>query len=173
MFLKEDNNFLNKSQISIIENDLLSDGFPYYIQKNSVDQDNNTYLEHIVLRRPEYRRKDEYYNSDHGDFVSNIVRSFCKKNKIKINEFFRISINFTFNNGKDKCNIHEDHTYPHKHLIVYLNDCDKESYTVIRDNKKEIKIKPKKYKGVCFESKPHYQYYPKFGHRVVLVCTFR
>jgi hypothetical protein len=84
-------------------------------------------------------------------------------------------INLTFNNGTKKCPIHQDHEYPHKQLIIYLNDADIDSKTIILDKKNKVlkKITPEKYKGVCFENLHHYMIYPKKGERVVLVTTFK
>ena len=50
---------------------------------------------------------------------------------------------------------------------------DKESKTVVLKNKKIIKeIKPKQYKGVCFDKSEHFNYNPKVGKRLVLIGTF-
>ena len=179
MILIEDKNFLNNSQKSHIENTYISHNFPYFLIPRSVTNKKNKknidkpLFGHIVLRRPEERKENEYFNSPEGDFCLSILKTFCKKHKIKINEVLRISINLSFNNGNIKCETHEDHNYPHKQLIVYLNDSDVRSFTVIKDNKKEIKIKPEKYKGLFFESKPHYLFFPKKGIRIVMVITFR
>ena len=78
-----------------------------------------------------------------------------------------------FNNGYQTCNQHEDHPFPHQQLLVYLNECSDDLYTVIKKGDEEIKIKPEKYKGVCFEKTMHYHYYPKKGRRVVLVMTYK
>jgi len=174
--VEKDNNFLSKDQKFFIENKIFNNTFPFFLNNKSVvgkKTINKPSFSHVILRRPEERVGNEYYNSPDGDFYLGILKSFCKKHNIRINEVLRICINLTFNNGFNKCNIHRDHNYSHKQLIVYLNDCDKKSYTVIKNGKKEIKIKPEKYKGICFEDKPHYQYFPKNGIRVVIVFTFR
>ena len=59
-------------------------------------------------------------------------------------------------------------------FILYLNDCDKNAKTVIVDDKDKIikTITPQKYKGICFDSLPHYQIFPKHGLRLILVATF-
>ena len=41
-----------------------------------------------------------------------------------------------------------------------------------KKNKIWKKVKPKKYKGVCFPYRYHYQFYPKSGIRAVAVYTF-
>ena len=91
-------------------------------------------------------------------------------------EFSRV--NLTYNNGiKDRSPIHVDHSFPHRQLIVYLNDPqDKEAKTFILDKKKKKVLKeitPKQYRGIFFPSLPHYHIMPKFGERMVFVITFK
>ena len=175
MFLKEDENFLSDNDKSYIDSNILSNNFPWYIQTTTVKGEKNLkkYFSHYVLRRPEERKKDEVFNSPQSEFCVNILNSFCNKHKIKVNKILRICFNLTYNNGYKKCDVHEDHNYNHKQLLIYLNNCEKESYTVVIDDDKKIKINPKKFKGVCFDKKPHYHYYPKKEIRIVLIITFR
>ena len=88
----------------------------------------------------------------------------------------RCNINLCFKTRNKTCLPQYDHNYPHKQLIIYLNDqIDKTSNTILLDENKKIlhKITPKQYKGVCFDSCPHYFYFPKKDIRVALVYTFR
>ena len=180
MFLIEDTNFLNKDQKDHIDNVVLGDNFPWFFQKvsvqpnkHSIPKNDKSFLCHLVLKRPEERFKNEYFNSSESKFCVDVLNTFCKKNNITYKKILRIAYNLTFNNGFSKSDLHEDHTYTHKQLIVYLNDCEKKLYTVIKNKNKEIKIEPKKFKGVCFESKPHYMFFPKKKERVILIITFR
>ncbi len=73
-------------------------------------------------------------------------------------------------------NNNHNHNYKHNQLLVCLNDPeDKNAKTVILNKKDKIFkfIVPKQYNGICFSSVPHYMYFPKFGHRIMFVCTFR
>ena len=67
-----------------------------------------------------------------------------------------------------------DHDFPHKQLIIYLNESDGE--TVILDHKDKIwkKIKPELYKAICFEGPiKHYATTPlKYNRRIICVLTF-
>ena len=46
-------------------------------------------------------------------------------------------------------------------------------WVIVDDKDKIIKtITPQKYKGICFDSLPHYQIFPKHGLRLILVATF-
>jgi hypothetical protein len=176
MFFKEHKSFLTEKNKKFIENIVLKDNFSYFLNKSSVKGDECGYMSHVILRRPEDKKENEpYFNSFYHPEIVNIVDSFLKKTKIKYKILLRLAINLTYNNGHEKCEPHYDHTYDHKQLIIYLNNpLDKESKTVILKNKKIYKeIYPEQYKGFCFGKEMHYMYYPKFGNRIVLVCTFK
>lgn len=172
MFLIEDKKFLSEKEKYHIDSRITNYDFPWFYQKINVYAKPDPFLSHTVVKRIEYREGEEFSNSTETNFCINVLDLFCKKHNIKYNKILRIAFNLTFNNGSVKSGVHVDHEFDHKQLIVYLNDCDKKAYTVIKDGNKEIKIKPDKFKGVCFESKPHYQIYPKNGVRFVLIITF-
>jgi hypothetical protein len=176
MFFKESNNFLTKENINFIENTILSTSFPYYKTTESVIGDNNGFLFHCLLDRPENRPHKDHINSPEYFLETlDICKSFFKKFKIKYKEILRMSINYTFNNGFEKCQIHVDHKYPHKQILIYLNKADIISKTIILNKNNSVlkEVIPKKYKGICFDNRPHYHFYPKQGERIVLVATFR
>ena len=172
----EDDSFLTEENKSFINNVVLNNNFPYYIEPHGVGKDNKYFLCHVVLKRKEERQKSETFNSNfYMDFLY-IIDSFFKKHKIKVKELLRIAVNYSFNNTHEKSMIHTDHDFKHNQLLICLNDPeDKNSNTVILNNKNKIfkSIAPKQYKGICFSGVPHYVYYPKFGNRIMLVCTFR
>jgi len=95
-----------------------------------------------------------------------------KNNKLTYKKILRCALNLTFPQKVKNSEPHLDHSYEHKTLLIYLNDNDGD--TVILDKKNKIwkKVKPKKYKGVCFPYRYHYQFYPKSGIRAVDVYTF-
>lgn len=170
----EDDNFLSDESKNYVNTTILGEGvMPYYF-RYATENDNALIFNHTVINRLEKRKDGEYYNSPEGEKIVKILYEFCSKNNIKVNEILRCSINVTINNGLEKCAVHNDHDYPHSQLIVYLNNInDKDSKTVILDNENKIEISPKLFKGVLFDNKPHYHYFPKQGHRVVSVFTFR
>ena len=175
MYFKESNNFLTKENISFIKETILGDNFPYYRSSESTSGDKISFLYHCLLKRPEERQNKEDINSNYYLNCLELVKSFFKKTKIKHKEILRMSVNFTFNNGVETCPIHQDHKYPHKQLIIYLNNTDPLSKTIILDKKGKVfkKITPQKNKGICFDNKPHYHIYPKKGERIILVATFK
>ena len=175
-----DKNFLDEKSKLFIEEVVLGDYFPFYIQKNTTDQDvvsNNFFLSHRVVARPEENSESvSIITSDFHQEFFKIFELFTNKNNIQHNQIHRCSVNLTFKVNAIACPIHNDHDFEHKQLLIYLNDCDdKESKTVLLDKKaKSIieEIPPEQYKGVCFDSCPHFHYFPKKGKRVVLVYTF-
>lgn len=169
----ESENFLSNKDKKFIDNVILSNNFPYKYRTQCVPGDGNSFMVHNALERP---KKGERIQSNYFEQLGQILISFCRKNNIELNEILRTAVNLTFNNGSKQSPDHVDHDYPHKQLIVYFNDCkDKNSYTVILDKNKKIlkKVKPKQYKGVCFEALPHYAVFPKKGERIIGVYTFR
>jgi len=179
MIFKEDTNFLSDKSKKDIENFVLGEDFPYFLQPQSTTLDNNQMFTHVVLRRPEERISNEIYNSPHYQIFLDIFKSFFQKNYENINlndiELLRICVNLTFNNGGNKSAVHKDHTYKHYQLIVYLNDADEKSKTVILDENEQIlkEIVPKKFKGVMFEDCKHFNFYPITGIRSIIIYTFR
>ena len=177
MKIIEDNNFLNLKQKKFIDKTILSNKFPYFLNTHAVRGDNNSFFCHTVIKRPEERKKDEsLYNSNFADEFLEIFKSFIINNKINCEELLRCSVNLTYQTLNKKCPVHTDHQYPHKQLLIYLNNCkDKEAKTVLLNNVGKIihKITPEQYKGVCFDSCPHYMIFPKQDIRAVLVYTFR
>jgi len=179
MKIIEDKNFLSKNSIYFIENHIFATNFPFYLyhRTTTIDGDKNHWMGHVIIKRPEERSEtDPLYNSDYAENFINIFEDFVKKNKINCEELLRCCVNLTFNTIAEGCPTHVDHPYPHKQLIVYLNDCDKESVTVLLDKsekKKIAQITPEKYKGVCFDSGPHYMKFPKKDIRLAIIYTFR
>jgi len=177
MFFIEDENFILDKDKEFIEKEIFENqNFPFYFQPYQTTFDNKPVFVHQILKRPEKRKPDEIFNSPYSEPFISILNSFCSKNNIKYNEILRCAINISFWNETQKCDVHWDHKYPHCQLLICLNDTDPNSETVILDDDKKtelLKIKPKKYKGIYFENKPHYHYYPRSGYRSMLVYTFR
>ena len=189
MFFVEDKNFLNQKHIDFVETQINKSLFPFYYQpyvteeqalesflKNGNDYKVEPALAHTLLVRKEHRGPMDGPNSSSYDIFNDMLMTFCEKNSIEYKETLRAAVNLTFPNGIEKCDVHQDHNYPHKQLLIYLNEVrDKNSKTVIldTDNKTILKeIVPEKYKGVCFSSMPHFHYFPKIGCRMVCVFTF-
>ena len=175
MFFVEDNNFLTEYQKNYIDKFILGPNFPFYWSDWAVKPNDGIFnFTHKILERPEKRKEGEYFNSNQGIEFVNIFETFCKKNNIKYKEILRICVNLNLNIGIEKAEVHKDHLYDYKHLIVYLNEFEEGETYLFDDDKKTITktIKPKKYKGVAFDSCWHSASPPKKGRRVIIVYTF-
>lgn len=169
-----DDNFLSSRNKDYIDQVILSNNFPYYLQLAFLEEGKKeqSILCHCVLKREEDRLPGEFWNSDHYQYYIDILKNFVEKHNIECNEILRCSVNLTFKSFQESCDVHDDQPFPHKQLLIYCNDCDIEATTTVLGDKTQV-ISPKKYRGVCFDSAPHYMTYPKEGHRIVIVYNFR
>ena len=177
MYYIEDKDFLNRDQKDYINNTILSNRFPLFLNKDDVGLGTgNSWLSHTIVERKEIRVNNKITNP-YSDFFFSMLTSFAKKHNIPDGELLRCCVNFNFKDKNIKSDIHIDHKFTHKQLLIYLNQPqDTNSKTVILDDDKETILKeivPEQFKGVCFENKPHYHYYPTSGYRAVCVYTFR
>ena len=166
MDIIEDDNFLPKDKKQFIDKVILGANFNYFLSE-AFAQKGYLYFSHAAL----VSKSNKHY-SPHYTALSSLFYSFCNKHNLTVKSIHRININITVNINKKECIIHKDHPRKHKQLIIYLNDCDPKSCTLIYKNKKLIKIKPKKYKAVCFDHYKHSFRYPRYGMRAVAVYTF-
>jgi hypothetical protein len=166
----EDKNILTLEEKNHIENYILGSEFPFYWNDDQVQPDNLPFFGHTLKHR-----ETKNINSYEYYFFEKIIIRFCEKHKIKINEILRACINFTYPLNVKRGTIHRDHNFPHKQILIYLTD-SKNGYTYIFNNKNKIikKIKPEKYKLVCFENVNHAASYPDYKEkrRVLTVFTF-
>lgn len=178
-FFIEDNNFVSEELKKQIDNLVFDSNLPFYYNEKEIlyEKEKSPYLTHTILKRHEERKKGETFNSINYEIFLELLGEFCKKHNIKVNELLRISVNLTYNNGQPSSSIHLDHDFPHNQLLVYLNNpLDKNSKTVIYDDDKKTILKeiaPERYKGICFEKKPHALYHPTKGDRFVIIYTFK
>jgi hypothetical protein len=161
------------------KNEIFTTQFPWYWNEDSVINDNKNesvpFLGHSILQRP--CDINEYFifpnpNSTYTQITNIILDQIFQHNKINLNCVFRINVNLTIPiPNADSTKIHVDHEFPHKNLLIYLNNSD--GNTILCDeNDNDIDLSgPKEDKIILFEGK-HYHYLPSKSRRVVLVCTF-
>jgi hypothetical protein len=101
----EDNDFLNKEQKLFFENVIFKDSFPFYYNNNSVQNDNEGYLAHILLNRLEDRKTVDEINSPYFDFFKEIFDNFCKKNKVEYKQILRMAVNLSIKGKKKESEI--------------------------------------------------------------------
>ena len=174
MFYVEDNNFLSDKQKLYLEESLRNEKMSFKLATSAAEPNDNGYhfINHVLLSedRP---RKYHIQNQEEINQFTDILKSFCNNNNIILNNIFRIAVNITFNNGfVSKCPIHNDHSYYHKQVLLYLNDATGDTVICDDNNKPVIISSPQKYKAIAFGKQPHYHHFPHYGVRCVAVFTF-
>ena len=169
---------ISKKNIDFLLKEITEQRLAFYLKHNKESEPTAPILYHQILKRREDRNSSEpVWNTtpEYEKLFTNIFEDFCKKASINSTEIYRACLNLTFYVGIKKCAPHSDHTYPYRQLLIYLNDADPKSKTVILDKKNKIikKITPQKNKGIMFDSSPHYHFFPTFGCRMVLIYTFK
>ena len=111
--------------------------------------------------------------SNYFDQAYRILLEILKYNDLHINYFLRINANITHNYGSGiACSPHYDHDFPHKNLLIYLNQASGPTVVINNENKTEEYFHPKEDAIITFEGK-HYHYQPNVGERrIVLVATY-
>ena len=147
--------------------------FPFYFNLTEIKSKKNNFnfFSHIILHKPEDNIPNRI-NSNLHPYAIDIFNKLSKKCKFKYKEIFRICLNLTFNNGHKKSDIHLDHEFNHKQLLLYIHADDLNSYTYIQDKNKTITVKPIAQKAIIWGKLPHYHLVPQKGYRLVLVYTF-
>ena len=176
MFI-EDDNFISDQGKYFLKLILSGDyPFPFKYMPDSVSKDTNSFLSHSFIERVPTVEHEPVSVGGFTKLFTDIADEFLKKHNLEVKKYCRGSVNLTFNNGADKCPTHYDHDYDHHQLIIYANEPkDKDSKLVILDDDEKTilhEIEPTQYKGVLFNRKPHFHYYPKFGDRIAIIYTF-
>jgi Rps23 Pro-64 3,4-dihydroxylase Tpa1-like proline 4-hydroxylase len=145
-----------------------------FLHKSTFDGSDDYYFEHCIVERKELGLNNRIKSQYASNFID-LFKDICRKLKIGDTEIYRSALNLTVNNQVKKCKVHTDHDFKHRQILIYLNDADKKSKTVILNNKNKVlkKIIPKKNRGVFFDNLPHYHFFPTKGYRAVLVYTFK
>lgn len=125
------------------------------------------FLSHCVVRRPmETGYLYPVPESSLSPKFNYVIGQIIDYNNLDVNCILRINCNLTFPCGEGKKTpIHTDHPFPHKNLLIYLNDTDGD--TICGDDA----FSPKEDSIIMFEGE-HYHYLPTQHKRVIIVITF-
>jgi hypothetical protein len=177
MVIKELKNPLTKKYFEF-KNIVINQNFPLYFKNTGKPGDGDdfsrSYLSHDILHRP---GASTHYipeiRSNYFDIVVDILRDIFEYNDVKIHSFLRINLNCSLNwGGGLSCGIHVDHEFPHKNLLIYLNQSSGPTVVVNPKNNSEEYFHPKEDAIILFEGK-HSAYQPNIGEkRFVLIVTF-
>lgn len=125
------------------------------------------FLSHCFIRRPgEMGFLYPMPSCELAPKCNYVVGQINDSNDLGINCILRVNANLTFpwKDGR-KTPIHTDHEFPHKNILIYLNDSDGD--TVCGNDR----FTPKEDAIILFEG-DHYHYLPSEDKRVVLVVTY-
>lgn len=133
---------------------------------------------HVLMDRPDREIKTNAVrgtiNSDVYQYVEPIFLDICKANNVEVNTIFRANVNSTSHHNLKHGDIHDDHDFPHKQFIWYLNDfTDGPTYLFDENDKLEKTTAVGKNKIAIFSGQRHAQgFCAPNEDRVVMVFTF-
>lgn len=157
-----------------IKNSVLSADFPWYFMETTVESESNEYaaspyFSHAVIKPPYNPNLFPTISSPYSDICNSFICDVCKSNNLQINSIIRINFNLTLPLSTKPSQPHYDHDFPHKNLLVYLNNSDGDTTVIVDDG--ELKFSPKEDSVILFEGL-HYQYFPSENRRVIMITTF-
>jgi hypothetical protein len=166
-----------------IETMVLNDSFPWfkapYQTENPVDPRvaarvvNSPFFSHVLMRRSETQGQEGHTNSQYYRHFKDIFTGWCEMNNVTVNTIYRACVNLVYPAPGEFSVPHQDHDWPHKNWIMYLNDS--RAHTVLFNDEYQIIqwIKPEKFECCMFDGVIHAHEFPKgMEQRMVVVFTF-
>lgn len=161
----EDKDIFTNEEKNFVNNIILGNEFNWFYEKQQTSRDNNPFFAHTLITR------DGKNVSPYTGFFLKILDKFIKKHSIECKTIHRACINLAFSSGGSPV-IHEDFDFPHKQILMYLNEADGNTKIYDGSNNLLKKVKPEAFKTLFFESTPHAGEEPTHGIRVVCVICF-
>ena len=160
---------------------VLSEDFPWYFPVNTWEHVEAHY--HLLLSR---NFSDPKIVSEYFYPFQEIFAKFCEENSIVPNVLYSAALHQTLPSTKVSQNFHVDFEFPHKLVIMYLNDDFEAGRTLVTDFTKtpylplvtsdvleNTQIKAEKGKILYFDGlRYHAGEYPVGGRRVVCIFAF-
>ena len=164
-------NALTEQELSIIENDVLSHNYPWFLFPNDTEGgDRFPFMCHTLMTRdPSETPVQGVVNSGSFEFFNTIFRRLTSKSNVLL----RAALNLTFHHSSQVGTIHDDHLFPHNNLIVYLSKSNAGTRLYDEDENEIDRIPGNYNTAVKFLSTKHAQEIPAAGEvRLVLVFTY-
>lgn len=168
--------FLFKEELEFIDNEITSHVIPWHWDPASVTE-KFPFFDHIIIPREERETDPVTVVSPLHEFFTTIQKRFCDVCELPMEKIYRQCINLTFpsDNG-EYSEPHTDHDFPHKNIIMYLNDGYEMGETILYNDDLTIgkKIEPKKGKVICFDGSIIHgvRWIPR-GRRIIFVSTWK
>lgn len=177
MTIKTFNNALTKDELNFVDDILLGTSFPWFHQKRSIPKNkkfsNQSYpfFSHNLMLRAQ--SKDNQPGIINSEYFNHFYEIF-KRNCPSFNYLLRMSLNLTFYSDNEYGDIHVDHNFPHKNMIIYLNKFSNGSTFLFDNNYKVIEeIKGDYNTGCIFPGSLHAQGFCNTNQsRLILITTF-
>lgn len=161
---------------------VLSDEFPWYFPVKTWRQVETHY--HLLLSR---NFTDPKIVSEYFYPFYDIFSKFCVEQSIEVNTIYSAAVHQTLPSDKIAQNFHVDFHFPHKLVIMYLNDDFEAGRTFVTDFIKtddlpvvtpnileHVSVKAEKGKILQFDGlRYHAGEYPVGGRRVVCIFAFK
>ena len=148
-----------------LKSSVLGEMFPWFRTKNKLDS--FYFYSHTFLDRPEFAGFPKPLSND-VDLFLDVFAQIARANKeMEVNYLLRMNANGVepLPDNPEISAVHEDHTFPHKNVLIYLTDAGGETF--VGDDV----FHPKEDSIILFEG-PHCHAMPKNDRRVVLVVTY-
>jgi hypothetical protein len=172
MIIRELKNPLTE-EYSNLKNIIFEGNFPWYMDTTTGDNLGKYFFGHKILNRPSKEFPASSITSDHFGISIQVLNQIAQFNNLNVNLFLRIHVNLNVSHGGGlACSPHHDHDFPHKNLLIYLNQASGPTVVINSENNSEEYFHPKEDVIITFEGK-HYHYQPNVGEkRIVLVATY-
>lgn len=169
-----DDSFITEHQKTFVEQEVLTDAFPWYYADHQLYDDGYGFMFHLLANRAENVPPEERQNSSYYSFFKSVLDGFCVKHNIEYKEIYRMCINSTGLCTKEQSGFHYDHDFPHRQLLVYLTDCPTSRLLIADENENVTQeFTPKAFHGISFTRLNHaIKYRKEEGRRIVVVYTF-
>ena len=175
-----------------LKRSVCSNRFPWYYSETSVSAQGNNFLlfSHPVVLRPVEGKKSKVV-SKRFEKAMPVITQIFEANELRPEHIYRMCFNIAMHNAHKMSDPHVDHEFPHKNLLIYLNDVScgptyvfKETFSAeypagsydayTHDLVIEHECEPVEDKVVSFDGfHYHAQGFPKIGERrITLVVTY-
>lgn len=150
--------------------DVSSDEFPWYLVKAT---ENFPCMTHGLMRRTDKQEEGEIWSPNYPAARAFFDR-ICRDNGIVVRDVYRMAFNLTFSDPSIHGDLHSDHNWPHKIMIIYLSHFDNgDTWLFYKNGQVETRIKAGVDKFVVFEGGLHANGFCKPQQtRVIFVATF-
>ena len=170
-------NALTIDELQFVENIILGNSFPWFYQERSIPKNkrfsNQSYpffSHNLMLRAESKGNQPGIVNSEYFNLFHDIFKRNCESHQYLL----RMSLNLTLHSDSVHGDIHVDHDFDHKNMIIYLNKFSNGSTFLFDEEFNQTdEIKSDYNTGCIFPGLLHSQGFCKVNEsRLILIATF-